>query len=103
MAIRKGDTVMVITGKEKGKTGKVMRIIPGRGRAIVEKLNLVKRHMKPNQQMRQGGIVDQEASIHISNLMLFDEKSNKPSRVRYEKDKKGKKVRVLVRTGEAID
>ncbi len=101
--IRKGDTVMVIAGKEKGKTGKVLRVDPVRERAVVEKLNMVKRHMRPNQQMKQGGIIDKESSIHVSNLMLYCQKTQKPSRVRIGKDKKGKKVRVLIRSGEQLN
>jgi len=100
--IRKGDTVIVTTGKDKGKTGKVLSVDLEKYRAYVEKLNLVKRHSKPTQQMRQGGIIEKEASIHISNLMLYCEKTQKGSRIRHESDKKGKKVRVLVRSGVKV-
>lgn len=100
--IRKGDKVMVIAGKDKGKTGKVLNVLPGGERAIVEKLNMVKRHTRPNQQQRQGGIIEKEISIHISNLMPYCEKTQKPSRVRHAVDNKGKKYRVYVTSGEKI-
>ncbi len=100
--IRSGDTVVVIAGKDKGKVGKVLRVIRERDRAIVEKVNLIKRHMRPTPEMRQGGIVEKEASIHVSNLMPYCEKTKKGSRVRHEIDKKGKKQRVLVTSGQKI-
>ena len=100
--VRKGDTVIVTAGKERGKTGKVLQILPGAQRAVVEKLNMVKRHVRPNPQMRQGGIIEKEASIHVSNLMLYDEKAKKGSRVRKEVDKDNKKHRVLVSSGERV-
>lgn len=100
--IRKGDMVQVITGRERGKTGKVLALLTDRGRALVEKLNMVKRHQKPTQKMRQGGIVEKEASLHLSNLMLFCAACKKPVRagVRIEKD--GKKSRVCKKCGEPI-
>ena len=100
--IRRDDTVMVISGKEKGKTAKVLRILPERKRAVVDKLNMVKHHMKPNQEMRQGGIIDKEASIHLSNLMPYCAKCAKPARVRRATDKKGKKFRACHRCGEKL-
>jgi large subunit ribosomal protein L24 len=78
--IRKNDMVMVITGRDRGKTGKVLKLVPGKGRALVERLNVVKRHSKPRGAARPGGIVEKEAPIDISNLMLFCERCNAPVR-----------------------
>jgi large subunit ribosomal protein L24 len=103
--IKRDDQVMIITGKDKGKAGRVLRIMKGGERVIVEKLNLVKRHSKPSQQNPQGGIVEKEAAVHISNVMLLT-RENQPVRVRYamkEVDGVQKKVRVAAQTNEAID
>lgn len=99
--IRQGDTVMVKSGRERGKTGKVLKVIPEVQRAVVEKLNLVKRHTRPNQKERQGGIIEKETSIHWSNLMLYCEKCKKAVRIRHKIDKK-KKLRVCCKCGEAV-
>ncbi len=80
--IRKGDTVMVITGKEKGKRGKVLRVLHKTNRVVIERVMMVKRHTKPSQQNPQGGIVEKEGSIHLSNVMPVDPGSDKASRVR---------------------
>lgn len=101
--VRKGDQVMVQAGKEKGKTGKIIRIIPGKGRALVEKLNIVKRHQKPTQKMPQGGIVEKEAPIHVSNLMLLCAKCKGPVRVGRKKLDGGKTVRYCKKCGEVLD
>jgi len=101
--IKKNDTVMVIAGKEKGKSGKVMRIIPKKDRAIVEKLNMVKRHMRPGPQSRQGGILEREGSIHISNLMLLCSKCTDPTRVGYKILEDNRKVRFCKKCNEVID
>lgn len=101
--IKKNDTVMVIAGKEKGKSGKVMRIIPKKDRAIVEKLNMVKRHMRPGPQSRQGGILEREGSIHISNLMLLCSKCTDPTRVGYKILEDNRKVRYCKKCNEVID
>lgn len=90
--IRKNDTVIVITGKEKGKTGKVIAVLPEAGRALVEKLNRVKRHQRPTQKLRQGGIVEKEAPIHLSNLMLYCPRCTSGVRMG-RKVEAGKKVR----------
>ena len=79
--VRKGDTVMVVAGKERGKKGKVLRVIPEKGRVVVERLNMIKKHQKPTQKIRQGGIIEREGSIHLSNVMLVDPNSDKPTRV----------------------
>jgi large subunit ribosomal protein L24 len=101
--IKKNDTVVVIAGKEKGKTGKVMRVIPKKDRAIVEKLNMVKRHMKPGAQSRQGGILEREAPIHISNLMLICSKCTDPTRVGYRILDDGHKARYCKKCDEILE
>ena len=103
MNILKGDMVVVISGKEKGKTGKVLEINRKRQRVLVEKVNMVKRHQKPTQQQRQGGIVEKEALLHISNVMFAEEKSGKPSRIGHRILEDGTKVRVAKLTGEVIE
>ena len=99
--IKKGDTVYVNAGNDKGKTGKVLTVIPAKDRAIVEGINLVSKHTKPNAKQPQGGIIKQEAGIHISNLQLIDPKSGKPTRVGH-KLVDGKKIRYAKKSGEEI-
>lgn len=99
--IRKGDLVKVISGDSKGQQGKVLEVIPDVRRAIVEKVNMVTKHTKPNAQNTQGGIVKQEASINLSNLMLVDPKSGKATRVG-RKLENGKLVRYSKKSGEVI-
>jgi large subunit ribosomal protein L24 len=101
--VRKGDTVMVVAGKERGKKGKVLRVIPEKGRVVVERLNLIKKHQRPTQKVRQGGIIEREGPIHLSNVMLVDPGSNKPTRVGMRALSDGKKVRVAKRSGEMLD
>lgn len=101
--IRKNDTVMVITGREKGKSGKIIAIFPDRGRALVEKLNMVKRHQRPTQKMRQGGIVEKEAPLSLSNLMIYCLKCKKGVRSGVKVGKDGKKTRVCKKCGESLD
>lgn len=108
MKIKKNDMVMVIAGNSEGKTGKVLRVYPERTRIIVEGVNLVARHRRPTQTSPQGSITRQEAPIHVSNVMLLDPKSGKPTRIGatlIKDDKTGKKrfVRKSVLTGETID
>jgi large subunit ribosomal protein L24 len=100
--IRKNDLVQVLAGRESGKRGKVLSIVTDKDRVIVEKVNMVKRHTRPNQKNRQGGIVEKEASMHLSNVMLICEKCNRPVRVRYKHDKGGEAQRVCVKCGETI-
>lgn len=101
LKIRKGDIVKVMSGESKGKQGKVLSIIAEKNRALVEGANQVSKHTKPNAQNTQGGIIKQEASLHISNLMLIDPKSGKPTRVgRRVED--GKIVRFGKKSGETI-
>jgi large subunit ribosomal protein L24 len=101
--VRKGDTVMVVAGKERGKKGKVLRVIPEKGRVVVERLNLIKKHQKPTQKVRQGVIIAREGSIHLSTVMLIDPPSDKPTRVGMKALSDGKKVRVARRSGEMLD
>lgn len=102
MHVKKGDTVVVIAGKDKGKKGRVLQAIPKENRVIVEGVNLITKHQKPNQQMQQGGIVNREAAIHVSNVMLFDKKANQGVRVGYKLLANGEKVRISRKTGEEI-
>ncbi|MCQ2140583.1 MAG: 50S ribosomal protein L24 [Bacteroidales bacterium] len=99
--IKKGDTVYVNAGNDKGKTGKVLSVIPAEDRAVVEGVNMVKKHTKPNANQPQGGIVEQEAPVHISNLNLIDPASGKATRVGYKMDGE-KKVRYAKKSGEEI-
>jgi large subunit ribosomal protein L24 len=99
--LRKNDSVMVIAGKEKGKTGRLLMILPKKSRALVEKLNTVKVHQKPSATNRQGGIVEKESGIHLSNLMLVCPKCIKPVRIS-KKEVDGKNVRVCKKCGETI-
>ncbi len=101
--IRKGDTVVVITGVQKGRRGEVLRVFPASNRAIVQGVRLAKRHTKPRGMGQPGGIVEQEASIHLSNVKLIDPKSDRPTRVGFRVLDNGTKVRVAKATGEAIE
>ena len=101
--VRKGDTVVVVAGKERGKKGKVLRVIPEKGRVVVERINMIKKHQKPTQKLRQGGIIEREGAIHLSNVMLVDPGSDRPTRVGMRALSDGKKVRVAKRSGEMLD
>jgi len=101
--VKKNDTVMVIAGKEHGKTGKVLRVLPDENRAIVERLNMVKRHTKPRGPQNPGGIVEKEASIHLSNLMPMCERCNAPVRVGTRVLQDGNKARFCRRCNELLD
>jgi large subunit ribosomal protein L24 len=101
--IRKDDTVMVIAGRERGKTGKVVRVIPDRDRAIVERLNMVKRHTKARGPQSPYGIVEKEAAIHISNLMIMCDKCNAPVRMGKQQLDDGRSVRICRRCNEHLD
>lgn len=102
MHIKKDDTVVVLTGKDKGKKGKVLKVMPKKNTAIVEGVNMQTKHRKPNNTMRQGAIEHKEGPINVSNLMYFDKKANAPTRVGYQVQN-GKKVRVSKKTGEVLD
>ncbi len=99
--IKKGDTVYVNAGNDKGKTGKVLSVDTKADRAVVEGINMVSKHTKPNSKQPQGGIIKQEAPVHISNLNLLDPKTNTPTRVGYRMDG-DKKVRYAKKSGEEI-
>ncbi|WP_227872150.1 50S ribosomal protein L24 [Paenibacillus albus] len=101
--VKKDDTVMVITGKDKGKKGRVIAAYPRQNRVLVEGVNMVKKHTRPSQVNPQGGIIEQEAAIHVSNVMHIDPKSGKVTRIGYKVLDNGKKVRIAKKSGEVID
>lgn len=101
--LRKGDTVLVTAGKEKGKTGKVLKMVAEKNRATVERLNMVKRHRKGQGVQSPGGIVEKEASLHLSNLMLVCGRCNKPTRINVRALEDGKRARQCHRCGELVD
>ena len=100
--LRKGDTVVVISGKDKGKQGKVARILEEDGKVVVEGINMIKRHTRPNPKNQQGGIIEREAPIFACKVQPLDPTSGKATRVRFKTDEKGNKVRVSARSGETI-
>ena len=100
--IKKNDTVVVLAGQDKGKTGKVLKVLVDENRALVEGVNMVSKSTKPSAKNPQGGIVKQEAPIHISNLSLIDPKSGKATRVGIKVTEDGKKVRIAKKSGEEI-
>jgi large subunit ribosomal protein L24 len=111
MKVRSGDRVHVIAGKDRGKSGRVLRVEPKRGRVVVEGMNMVKRHVRPTQADNQampgtaqqlGGVIESEGSIHVSNVMLADPKDGKPTRVGIEREN-GKAYRVAKRSGTRLD
>ncbi|MEZ5933938.1 MAG: 50S ribosomal protein L24 [Alphaproteobacteria bacterium] len=102
LKIKKGDQVVVMAGRDKGKRGEVLRVIPKEDRLIVQGVNMVHRHTRPSPQ-HPGGIVDKEATIHVSNVAHIDPKTSAPSRVGYKTLEDGRKVRFAKRSGEVID
>ena len=100
--IRKGDKVVVLTGKDKGRTGEVLSVQPTENKAIVRGVNMIRRHQKQSQS-QQGGIITKEAPIHLSNLAIADPKDGKPTRVGFQFQKDGTKVRIAKRSGEVIN
>ncbi|MFC1725230.1 50S ribosomal protein L24 [candidate division KSB1 bacterium] len=102
MKIKKNDSVIIISGNYKGKTGKVLKVFPKKKRALVEGVNLIKKHSKPSQQHPQGGIVEKEASVNISNLMVIAP-DGKPTRIGKKILEDGSRVRICKRTNEMID
>jgi large subunit ribosomal protein L24 len=100
--IRKGDRVVCISGKDKGKSGLVMEVHPREGRVLVEGLNIVKRHTKPRPPDEPGGVIEKPAPIHLSNVALIDPRDDRPTRVRIEV-RDGERVRVAARSGEVLD
>lgn len=103
MNIKKGDTVRVLSGKDKGKEGQVVRSLPSKQRVVVEKVNMVKKAMRPTQQNPQGGIMSVEAPIHVSNVMVICPECKQPTRVSHRVNVAGKKVRVCKKCGKDID
>jgi len=101
--IRKGDTVVVISGASKGRRGEVLRMVPKADRAVVQGMAMATRHIKPRGMQEPGGIREQEAAIHVSNLMLVDPRSEKPTKVGFRVLDDGRKVRVANATGEVIE
>jgi large subunit ribosomal protein L24 len=103
LSIKKQDTVLVLTGKEKGKRGRVLSVLPSQDQVIVEKINIIKRHMKPSRKYSQGGIIEKEAPVHVSNVMLVCPKCDKATRVGNVILDGGKKVRSCKKCKEVID
>lgn len=101
--IKKGDLVQVIAGKEKGKEGKVLHVLPDKQAVVIEKLNLLKKHTRPNQTNPKGGIIEREGKIHLSNVMIVCANCNKPRRIGSKTLPDGKKLRVCKSCGEALD
>ncbi|GLO64342.1 MULTISPECIES: 50S ribosomal protein L24 [Oceanobacillus] len=102
MHVKKGDKVKVLSGKDRGKEGTVLEAFPKNERVLVEGINMVQKHAKPSQENPQGGILNIEAPIHVSNVLPIDPKSGEPTRVGYEV-KDGKKIRIAKKSGEALD
>jgi large subunit ribosomal protein L24 len=101
MKLKTGDKVVVVSGSNKGKEGKITKIIDNK--VIVEGVNIVKKHLKPKNNNGTGEIIEMEAPIHVSNVMLSDPKTKKPTKVKIEKDSKGKKIRISKKSNEKID
>ena len=101
--IRKDDQVVVIAGKDKGKSGKVLRVIPDKGRVLVERVNIIKRHARASQKTGKGGIVEKEAPLAISNVMVLCSKCNKPARIGHKELEDGTRARICRRCDELID
>jgi large subunit ribosomal protein L24 len=103
MHVKKGDTVQIIAGKDRGKVGEILTVIPKKSQVVVKGVNIRTKHVKPQQEGESGQIVTQEAPIHSSNVMLYSEKQKVASRVAYTFTEDGRKVRMLKKTGEIID
>src|SRR5215207_5557576 len=104
MSIRKNDQVIVRAGKDRGKKGRVLSVVPGKNRLVVEGVNMIKRHTRPNPQKNiKGGIVEREASIHASNVMLLDPDTNEPTRVGIKTLPDGRRVRIGRKSGTVVD
>ncbi len=103
MHIRKNDTVVVVTGKYKGRRGRVLAVYPKRDRILVEGVNIIKRHTKPHTRNQQGGIVEREAPIHISNVMPWCESANRPSRIIMKRLEDGTRIRMYKVNGETLN
>lgn len=103
LGIKKNDTILIISGDEKNKRGRVLDVSPKKGKILVEKINIIKRHMKPSKKYTQGGIVEKEAPLHRSNMMLVCPKCNKATRIEYKILESGTKVRVCKKCREVLD
>ncbi len=103
MQIRKNDTVIITSGRERGKRGRVIAVYPSQNRLVVEKLNIIKRHTRPNPQLRQGGIVEKEAPISAANVRLVCPRCDKPTRVTRRSEGEGARIRVCKACNEPID
>ena len=101
--IKKGDRVIVLTGKDKGRSGQVLQVMPKDNRVLVAGINMVKRHTRPTQQLPQGGILEKEASVHISNLQVICGKCGKPTRIGHKVLANGQKMRACKKCGEILD
>jgi large subunit ribosomal protein L24 len=101
--VRRGDTVAVIAGRERGKRGKVLRVLPERGRVLVEKVNMMKRHQRPTQKLRQGGIIEREGPLALSNVLLVCGRCDRPTRTGIRTLADDRRVRVCRRCGEPVD
>jgi len=101
--IKKNDTVLVVTGKEKGKKGRVLSVMPSKDELLIERVNIIKKHMKPNKKYAQGGIIEKESPLHRSNVMLMCPKCSKPARISNIAFEDGEKSRVCKKCKEAID
>jgi len=102
LKLKKGDKVVVLTGRDKGKTGEILKAFPRDNKVVVQGINMIKRHTKPST-TQQGGIVEREAKINVSNVAYLDPKTSKPTRIGFKTLQDGKKVRVARRSGEVID
>ncbi|HBK54217.1 50S ribosomal protein L24 [Syntrophomonas wolfei] len=103
MRIKKGDSVLVTTGKDAGKKGKVLRVIPDKNRVVIEGVNRVKKHQKPSRSLPQGGILKIETPLNASNVMLVCSRCNKPTRIAHKIMENGEKARICKQCGEALD
>lgn len=103
LGIKKNDTILIISGDEKNKRGRVLDVSPKKGKILVEKINIIKRHMKPSKKYTQGGIIEKEAPLHRSNMMLVCPKCNKATRIGYKILESGAKVRVCKKCREVLD
>lgn len=103
LGIKKNDTVMLITGDEKGKTGRVLSVLASKDRVLIESLNMIKRHMKPSKKYSQGGIIEKEAPVHLSKVMLVCPKCSKPTRIGNTILENGKKIRSCKKCGEVVE
>ena len=102
LGIKKEDTILVIAGDEKGKRGRVLEMEPDKARLIAERINMIKKHMKPNNKYKQGGIIEKEAPVRLSNVMLVCSKCDKPTRIGHKTLEDGAKVRTCGKCGEVI-